>query len=136
PAIDGTGTAYVATSDGWVFAVARSPLAGSSRIRWQVQMDPVGVPLTSPILDEHGRVYVATETGRVHVIDEVPAFQVAFDSDPATPTNRDVYSLREAYGTGDPARTLRLTDVSPRDDQHAYSLDRRMMAFVSDRKGS
>jgi hypothetical protein len=72
----------------------------------------------------------------VHVIDEVPAFQVAFDSDLATPTNRDVYSLREVYGTVDPARTLRLTDVPPKDDQPAYSLDRRVMAFVSDRNGS
>jgi hypothetical protein len=70
------------------------------------------------------------------VIDEEPAFQIAFHSDLSASPNIDVHSLRETYGVVDAARTLRLTDHPALDRQPAYSLDRSVMAYISDRDGS
>lgn len=136
PVVDSAGTAYVASTDGWVFGVRRYPVAVGSRVSWSVQVDPRGPRLTTPALDAHGRVYVGAVDSRLYVIDEIPAFQIAFHSDLSASPNVDVHSLRETYGVVDPARTLRLTDDPKLDQQPAYSLDRSVMAYVSDRAGS
>jgi outer membrane protein assembly factor BamB len=136
PVVDSAGTAYVASTDGWVFGVKRYPVAAGSRVLWSVQVDPRGPKLTTPALDAYGRVYVGALDSRLYVIDEIPAFQIAFHSDLSASPNVDVHSLRETYGVVDPARTLRLTDDPALDQQPAYSLDRSVMAYVSDRAGS
>lgn len=136
PITDSAGTVFVASVDGWVFGVSRHPTLAGSRLSWSVQVDPVGPTLTTPALDGHGRVYVGALDSHLYVIDEVPAFQIAFHSDLSALHNLDVHSLRETYGVLDPARTLRLTDDKALDQQPAYSLDRSVMAYVSDRGGS
>jgi hypothetical protein len=72
----------------------------------------------------------------LYVIDDVPAYQIAYHSDQLAPGNLDVYSLRETYGVVDPTRTLRLTAHAAAERQPAYSLDRSEMTYVSSRDGS
>ena len=135
PVVDDAGTAYVASSDGWMFAVTRLANASGSRLLWAVEVSPRSV-LTTPALDALGRVYVGSSDGGLYVIDETPAFKLAFQSDLFAQPNVDVYSLRHAYAAHDPRRTLRLTDDAAAERQPAFSLDPRVMAYVSDRDGS
>ena len=136
PVVDSAGTTFVASIDGSVFAVTRHPGPAGIRLLWSVEVDPAQPTLSTPTLDAHGRVYVGGLDNKLYVLDDVPAFQIAFNSDLSVSTNIDIHTLREIYGKLDPARTLRLTDNAALDQQPAYSLDRSVMAYVSDRGGS
>ena len=135
PVTDAAGTTYVAADQGWVFGVARQPTAAGNRLLWAVQVDRAGPQLTTPALDGHGRIYVGASDSRLYAIDEVPAFQLACQSDLSSPGNIDIHSIREVYGIVDPARTRRLTSLIGQELQPAYSLDQSVIAYVSIQPG-
>ncbi len=136
PIVDSSGTAYVASDDGWLFAVTRS-VTGGGLMKWGLRVEPTGSPyLGQPALDANGRIYLAASDNLLDVIDDMPDFQIAFHSDLSAPSNLDIYSLRESYGVVHPARTQRLTNNAAAERQPAYSLDRSEMAYVSNRTGN
>jgi len=135
PITDAAGTAYLMSKKGGkAFAVTKVPNASGGRLLWELEVPGVASKLPNTLaLDGDGRVHVTTDS--LDIIDDVPAFQVAYDSNELA-ANLDVYSLREQYGLVDPGRKRRLTTAPSDDEQPAYSLDRGLMAFVSAAAGS
>jgi outer membrane protein assembly factor BamB len=135
-AADAAGTTYLTTPTGAVLGVRRDLTGTGTRIAWQVTLQPAGTHPTAVSFDAHGRLFVGGDSGLLYAIDDEPAFQLLTEADEASATTTDVYSLRETYGALDPSRTIRLTDDPKRDGEPTYSLDRGVMAFVSERAGS
>jgi len=134
PIVDSVGTVYVASADGWLFAVNHKPGALNGTVKWTIQVDPAAAPyLGTPALDGFGRIYVGAAGNHLEVIDDQPAFQLLYHSDQAAPSNLDIYSLRESYGVPDPTRTLRLTEHKAHERTPAYALDRSLTAYTSNR---
>ncbi len=136
PAVDAGGTTIVGSTGGWVSAVAANLLGSGDRLLWSVQVSQSGSAVGTPAIDFGGRIYVPDAGGILNVIDEVPAFQIAYHSDLRQPANMDVYSLRETYGMVDPSRNLRITKASSKQLQPTYSLDPHQMAWVTDEQGN
>lgn len=134
PIVDGAGTVYVATGDGWLFAVTHTAGSSTGAVRWAIEVAPPATPYLGPLaLDGWGRIVLGAADNLLEVIDDEPAFQLLYQSDQQAAGNLDVYSLRETYGTLDPARTLRLTSHAAAETQPAYGLDRTLTAFVANR---
>ena len=137
PVVDSAGRAFVASSDGWLYGVAHTAGAPQGTLLWGIQVRPGGSPyLGQPALDGHGRIYLGASDNELDVIDDEPAFEIAFHSDLWDPANLDIYSLRETYGAVDPARSQRLTGSAAREQQPAFALDPSAMAYLSDRDSS
>ena len=134
PVVDGAGIAALSSSAGAVIGIRTDTGLTGSRIAWQVNTS--GTALASLAIDGHGRIFVGDRDGRLHAIDDQPAFRLYVQSDLAQGGNLDVYSLRETYGVLDPVRTLRLTQDTDADRQPAASLDRRVIGYVSYRSTS
>ncbi len=107
----------------------------SGSVMWEVALGTDSA-LSAPALDGRGRLYIAESARRLYVLADDPAFQIAFESDLSDSVNVDLHTLREIYGTTDPLRTIRLTDDAALDSEPTYSIDGRLMAFVSTRAGS
>ncbi len=133
PVIDGAGTVFLSGNDSHVYAVNRNGTGGKEL--WSVNV--TSGSMTVPAIDSVGRLYVGSTDNNLYVLQDDPAFKVAFDSTKLSrnPNTTDVHTLREKYGQTDPARLLRVTDHSANDGEPTYSTDGRWMAFISDRDG-
>jgi predicted outer membrane repeat protein len=132
-AADAAGTVIAASADGWLFGVD----SASGGVKWNLQVDSGPAPyLGAPVMDAAGRILLASGASALQVIDDTPAYLIAFQSDQQAPGNTDLYSLRETYGILDPARTQRLTRRPEPDLQPAYGLDRSRLAFAITQTGA
>ncbi|MGW4873761.1 outer membrane protein assembly factor BamB family protein [Streptomyces chartreusis] len=128
PVVDSSGVCLVTSDGGLVVAVRTDPgLVTGDRALWQVR--PSTSTLTGAVLDGHGRVFVGDRAGRVHALDDSPAYKVFAQGSLQAAGDVDVYSLREVYGVPEPARTLRLTGGGGvLDGEPTTSLDRSVIA--------
>ena len=129
PVIDGTGTAIITGDGGLVVGVDTGPGPVGPRVRWQVTVPVTAGTLGPPSLDGYGRTFVGAGDGRLHALDELPAFRLFLHGDLGRTGNIDVYSMRESFGVVDQARTARVTTGAGPARQPATSLDRRIIGF-------
>jgi outer membrane protein assembly factor BamB len=116
--VDGAGTAFLASSDARITAYGWDAGAGGTHLAWAAKL-PGASPLPAPSIDGSGRLY-APQGALVHVIDELPAFKVVYED---TTPDQDLRSLREVYGTADPARTIQLTHGPIDESEPSYPRD-------------
>jgi outer membrane protein assembly factor BamB/pimeloyl-ACP methyl ester carboxylesterase len=137
PIVDSAGATYVGSSDGWLYAVTHPAGAGSGVIKWTLAVAPPGASyLGAPALDGFGRLVLGAGDNLLQVIDDLPAYQLLYHGQEASPGNLDIYSLREEYGVVQAARSERLSEHPSADRQPAYSLDAGLTAFVTERVGT
>lgn len=137
PIVDSSGAVYIGSSDGWLYAVSYRPGATTGVIKWALAVAPPDAPyLGAPALDGFGRLILGAGDNHLHVIDDLPAFQLLYHGEEASAGNQDIYSLREEYGAVQAARSQRLSEHPNADRQPVYSLDPALTAFVTERAGA
>ncbi|MEU4427209.1 PQQ-binding-like beta-propeller repeat protein [Actinoplanes sp. NPDC024001] len=95
--VDAAGTIVVPVAQS-VTAYRWPTAPNGNQLAWSVRL---GGPVAAPAVDGAGRLYVP-QGSRVEVVDEKPAFKLAY-ADSAR-----LHTLREVYGVVDPARTVAL----------------------------
>ena len=126
--LDGYTTAYVPGAKATLTAYPWNGGSAASHIAWTVQLPNGSRMIGAPSIHASGRLYVPIE-GRVEVIDEKPAFKIAYHAPGA---GRDVYSLREVDGVIDPGRTSRLSRDPGDETEPSYARDPAVIAWVGD----
>ena len=130
--VDGAGRVYLMGLDRKVHAY-RVDIGGAQQA-WEFQTDQYGT-MNPPALDNLGRLYVTSADQNLYVLQENPAFQIAFDTDVAQTGDLELHTLRDIYGAIDPqtqpwARIVRLTSDPIEDLQAAYSTDGQLLAWT------
>ncbi len=138
PVVDGAGRVYLTGLDRKIHAY-RVDISGARQV-WEFLTDQHGA-MSPPAIDNLGRLHVASADHHLYVLQENPAFQIAFDTDLAQTSDLELHTLRDIYGRLDPitrpwARVVRLTLDPMEDLQAAYSTDGRLLAWTAGSPGS
>ncbi len=126
--LDGASTALVPGAGGTVTAYRWDAAATGSHLAWTVRLPRGSTSIAAPSVHASGRVYVPVDL-RVEVVDEDPAFKLAYHAPGA---GLDLYTLREVYGTVDPARTIHVTNRAGDETEPAYGRDTSILAWDAD----
>ena len=138
PVVDGAGRVYLTGLDQKIHAY-RVGIGGAQHV-WEFVTDQHGA-MSPPAIDNLGRLHVASADHHLYVLQENPAFQIAFDTDLAQTSDLELHTLRDIYGELDPitqpwARVVRLTLDPIEDLQAAYSTDGRLLAWTVGSQGT
>jgi outer membrane protein assembly factor BamB len=127
-ALDAASTAFVPGAGGTVTAYRWDAASTGSHLAWTVRLPRTSTPVAAPSVHGSGRVYVPVDL-RVEVIDEDPAFKIAYHAPGA---GLDLFTIREVYGTVDPARTIHATNRAGDETEPAYGRDTSILAWDAD----